>query len=431
MKSLNVILILTAFAVFLSLNFVAGQTATCQDSDGGLSYYILGRTIIPGTDTLPNGQVVTTTNFKDDVCNGDSLTEYSCSGSQRIETIFSCSNDCADGACIKDECDFIGTVNYNYGTNGEFCDADGTWKTLKANEQSCLNDYECDIGTCSEGICGGRYEVIAERGNLIQQIWNFLSGTECIPGEDDCRADDFLIRTCGATGLWEEKNAFVIGRCGYNPSGDECTINSCSGNVFLECVEGVLVNRGNVNGECGYNSGGSGPSGCTPRWVCTLWSNLGSGGAGCGTRTCTDRNYCNKPQTKPIESRTCPGVASFCGDGVCDSNENEITCLADCPKALFCGDGTCSSDESSLTCSEDCKPEKPKNKWWIFWFIAILFLAAIAGVGYAIYRKATKEEKSINANIESKKKEINLPKNIPSNSYMKKPEVKNIKKGNR
>ena len=363
-------------------------------------------------------------------------------------------------------CSNIGQVDYQRGVNGEYCDADGTWKSLKANGLSCGNDFECDIGTCVDGVCGGRYEGFSERGNLIQQIWNFLSGTECEPGEDDCREDHLLIRTCGSTGLWEDKNSFVIGRCGYTITPNLCSADSCNGNIFLECVSGVLINRGNVdgkcnyttpiqpctanscdgenflecvsgslvsrgnvNGQCGYNSGGGGGGGgggsCTPIWRCGNWSNLIQS---CGTRTCTDRNNCNKPQTKPIESKQCPGVASFCGDGACDANENENTCLVDCPKVSECGNGVCGADESSLSCSLDCPAEKPQSKWWIFWIIVFLFLAAIAGVGYAIYRKTTKEEKGVNANIESKKNEI-PQKNISQNSPMKRMGTKNIKKG--
>ena len=317
---------------------------------------------------------------------------------------------------------FVGEVNY---TINSYCDADGTWKLLKANGLSCGNDFECDIGTCSESVCGGRYESFSERGNLIAQIWNFLSGTECEPGEEGCEGTYFLM--CGATGLWENKGP-VDGKCGYVPTG--CTEDSCEGEVYLECVDGTLVNRGNVNGQCGYSSGpgpGPGPGGCTPIWRCGNWSNLIQN---CGTRICTDRNNCNKPQTKPIESKQCPGVASFCGDGACDANENENTCLVDCPKQSLCGDGTCSSDESSVTCSEDCKPIKPKSKMWIFWLIVFLFLAAIAGVGYAIYKKAIKSEKGVNANIELKKKqETNVLKSgSASNIQMKKPEMKGMKR---
>jgi formylglycine-generating enzyme len=45
-------------------------------------------------------------------------------------------------------------------------------------------------------------------------------------------------------------------------------------------------------------------------------------------------------------------VGTVCGDGVCESPENALTCPGDCP--TLCGDGLCSGDESPLSCSADC-----------------------------------------------------------------------------
>src|SRR3989344_3642126 len=137
---------------------------------------------------------------------------------------------------------FAGEVNY---TLNSYCATDGTWKSLKANGLSCGNDFECDIGTCSEGVCGGRYESFSERGNLIQQIWNFLSGTECEPGEEGCEGTNYLL--CGATGLWENKGQ-VDGKCNYNAV--ECNADKCEGTIYYECVNSFFVNRGQVNGIC-------------------------------------------------------------------------------------------------------------------------------------------------------------------------------------
>ncbi|MFC1510613.1 LamG-like jellyroll fold domain-containing protein [Candidatus Omnitrophota bacterium] len=42
-----------------------------------------------------------------------------------------------------------------------------------------------------------------------------------------------------------------------------------------------------------------------------------------------------------------------CGDGVCNSNETDITCAEDCV-VVKCGDGVCSEDENCSSCSADC-----------------------------------------------------------------------------
>ncbi|MBN1792905.1 putative metal-binding motif-containing protein [Candidatus Woesearchaeota archaeon] len=47
----------------------------------------------------------------------------------------------------------------------------------------------------------------------------------------------------------------------------------------------------------------------------------------------------------------------FCGDGVCDLDENCSSCSADCgecPALPFCGDGVCNGDENCSSCETDC-----------------------------------------------------------------------------
>jgi hypothetical protein len=46
------------------------------------------------------------------------------------------------------------------------------------------------------------------------------------------------------------------------------------------------------------------------------------------------------------------GGGSVCGNGICESPENALTCPGDCP--TLCGDGLCSGDEDPLVCSLDC-----------------------------------------------------------------------------
>ncbi|MGM0597562.1 MAG: hypothetical protein ACQES9_11035 [Myxococcota bacterium] len=47
---------------------------------------------------------------------------------------------------------------------------------------------------------------------------------------------------------------------------------------------------------------------------------------------------------------------AYCGDGVCDADEDIDTCPEDC--GPVCGDGYCEGDEDAWTCVEDCGVEE-------------------------------------------------------------------------
>jgi len=46
----------------------------------------------------------------------------------------------------------------------------------------------------------------------------------------------------------------------------------------------------------------------------------------------------------------------FCGDNICDENENCSICPSDCEECPieYCGDGSCNNGETCLSCSQDC-----------------------------------------------------------------------------
>lgn len=46
---------------------------------------------------------------------------------------------------------------------------------------------------------------------------------------------------------------------------------------------------------------------------------------------------------------------AFCGDGICQTNEDYQNCPQDCKQEWFCGDGTCQTNETYQTCPQDCK----------------------------------------------------------------------------
>ncbi|MBI2575527.1 hypothetical protein HYV82_06605 [Candidatus Woesearchaeota archaeon] len=76
-----------------------------------------------------------------------------------------------------------------------------------------------------------------------------------------------------------------------------------------------------------------------------LNSDAGNCGA-CGIRCANGRNCVNGVCISPPP-------AFYCGDGVCDTNENSASCQADCPEpAHVCGDDVCYDDEKD--CCRDC-----------------------------------------------------------------------------
>ncbi|MCX6745905.1 MAG: hypothetical protein NTX00_02690 [Candidatus Parcubacteria bacterium] len=93
--------------------------------------------------------------------------------------------------------------------------------------------------------------------------------------------------------------------------------------------------------------------------------------------------YFYKPQPKVVLNVNKPGVnlnippsplpveqpKEFCGDGICQANEDYNTCPLDCPAPPppppveqpkeFCGDGICQANENYIICSLDCQPPPP------------------------------------------------------------------------
>ncbi|NCN03600.1 MAG: hypothetical protein GW942_00830 [Candidatus Pacebacteria bacterium] len=60
-------------------------------------------------------------------------------------------------------------------------------------------------------------------------------------------------------------------------------------------------------------------------------------------------------------------VSQSCGNEICESNENCLSCSQDCGScaAQTCGDNFCTGFESCLTCSEDCGVCAVENgSWW-------------------------------------------------------------------
>jgi len=65
------------------------------------------------------------------------------------------------------------------------------------------------------------------------------------------------------------------------------------------------------------------------------------------------------------------GGSLQCGNGVCDSGENEINCPADCAPG-YCGDGICKGGETSDNCPADCG-----QGWWIWIVVGVIAIISV------------------------------------------------------
>jgi len=95
---------------------------------------------------------------------------------------------------------------------------------------------------------------------------------------------------------------------------------------------------------------------CTENWICSEWSPCYPNGT--QYRNCTDLNRCGTTRNKPVEIQNCTYIPpTYCGDGICQSDENCSSCEIDCgrcPGIPLCGNNICEEDENCSTCPEDC-----------------------------------------------------------------------------
>jgi len=282
--------------------------------------------------------------------------------------------------------------------NGKYCEYDGNLYFLKSNGAICINDYECQVQSCVEGVCSEKYSAFFENENLIQQILGLFSGWECTPGEVKCEGTVYFM--CGSEGAWENKGN-VDGQCSYNDDDDNNGGSSGSGggidivivspkNITYSTQQILLEvkDRSNDARKWWYSLNGETKKDFDGSEI--IYANIGSNNIIVYASE-TSSFYDEK---KEIRFSVITQVTSYCGNGYCDAGESCSSCSGDCGvcepiKTWKCGDGTCNSDESSYTCPADCTPVNPKNYWWILVVVGILVLAIVV----YIYREEIKKTK--------------------------------------
>lgn len=124
---------------------------------------------------------------------------------------------------------------------------------------------------------------------------------------------------------------------------------------------------------------------CEELWECTGWSECVDEEQ---ARTCTDKNECGTTENKPAETQVCE-MASYCGDGACDEDEDCATCIADC------------GCEEGMKCVNDVCIKKSNTPLIV---MAGLVVAAILFL--VLYLKVFKKEGEKEEKEENKEKEV-------------------------
>jgi hypothetical protein len=208
--------------------------------------------------------------------------------------------------------------------NGVDDDCDGS-----IDEDLARSCYTGPSGTNGVGICHGGTQTCSdgEWGTCEGQVTP--QSEACGDGKDnDC--DGSVDEGCGGGGRRGGGRTYYCGD-GFVTGDEECEKDEDCGEGYLceEC-KCVLV--------------------CVEDWECTEWGECSE--EGIQTRTCTDNNDCGTSENKPSESQTCKYEAG----------EMEVTPLSE----VFCGNDVCDGNEDCGSCPEDCGECAPEGVTGLF-----------------------------------------------------------------
>lgn len=292
-----------------------------------------------------------------------------------------------------ESCSNVGEIDY---TLNQYCDIDGTLKTLKADGSSCLNDYECSIGECKEGLCQIKSSIVTS-SSLFSDIWDFIRGVQCDSSNQSyiCKSGSNHAYLCGSNNLTEDKGQ-INGVCGYSSNSENNNGGSSGGgggssgssiSILIYSPQNKTYNSRTIPLQVGdrYNS--------AKYWRYSL--NNGNKIDFTPNTTIT-ANYGNnllivygrQTQSSTIEISkqvtfiVTQSSSNSCGDNICSLTESCSSCERDCGNCnvpvTACGDNKCDKEnESSANCPQDCKPKT--NLVYILIIIILIILILIVG----------------------------------------------------
>lgn len=313
------------------------QQDLCTDSDGGLSVYVKG--------TATNGTLTGV-----DVCNGNRILEYYCSGSGLYKLSQPCTYGCSNGrcnpqsiqppaptaTCTDSDSGSVFTVQ-GTATNGtmtltDICDGNDlieyfcSGTVLYELSQPCT--YGCSAGRCNpQSITPGSECTDTDGGQDVNTKGIAAKGTLIL--SDTCNGTSILEYFCSENDMYELSQV-----CPYGCSNGRC--NSASDPQPLSCSD--------TDGGITYNTKGT-----VTRGTYT------------GTDYCFTTNpqivseyYCKSDGTVGSETYTCPNT---CSDGQCITSsvpdpvpdDNSCTSHTSCGYKKRCIGGEC----VSVQCTSD------------------------------------------------------------------------------
>jgi hypothetical protein len=323
----------------------SGSDASCDNQSHDVSY--IQQSIEPGTYIIK----VYGTNSWSQTQTGDYTLYVSsgmlgCTDSQAcnynpdaIQDNGSC-NYGVNGYC-GDEitgCRDVIACNYNpyasyyegdqYSFDGEGCDYGDSYQF---DHNGTVLSAVCIPGCQDESACN--YNSAA---NMV--MYDMLTGLPIEDEDESC----YYAATCSDGSTDCSCNIFGCqdaAACNYNPEANQDSENcyyghECSDGSFAcnpnNCPEGGNVYGCTDDAACNYNPD------ATVNWNCAYEIECPNGTSACDIESCSDE------------------VVEVCGDGVCDTNEDSISCPQDCGEESYCGDNICDDNETSSWCPHDC-----------------------------------------------------------------------------
>ncbi|MFC1682544.1 hypothetical protein ACFL0X_02920, partial [Nanoarchaeota archaeon] len=389
-----------------------GFFSCCKcSSDGGCENFYESKPVCDTgsgkcVECIVNSDCSTGEICEDNVCeevecivNSDCSTGEICEDNVCEEVPPGCVPDCLDKNCGGDGCGGscgICEDEWKCSENGNCVYNLNCLDTCDFLDYGCGTHTICDVsvncGTCSSGyFCNETYTCVV-LGSECTSDSDCDSGEECLGGE--CVDED----NGGSSSGGGDSDAIDI--VIYSPQN--ITYGSTS----------ILLKVGDLNENARYwkysLNGGSRVS-FVPN--ATLNADLGSN----ILKIYAKQNSNSIDYVKQvIFSVVVSGVGSFCGDGVCDSNEGCSDCSLDCgvcEVSEFCGDSICGDYESGFSCPEDCGGVSESDSDWLFYFVIFLIVFIFLVVVYLIIRGIRKfrSKQESNTNFKKPFNKINKP----------------------
>ncbi len=236
------------------------------------------------------------------------------------------------------------------------------------------------------------------------QVLKSPYGSDCVDSDGD-GFDDCYVGDEGDDGnVFDCDDSEILVNPGENEICDDGLDNDCDGEVDENCdVDDYDCEDGDTR-ECGIDIGNceKGIETCVDGY----WGDC-EGSVGPSSEVCDDGldNDCDG-----FVDEGCDASESYCGDGICDSDENCESCISDCSCFSYelCIKGVCESYSDSEYPLEDDElfiiddSEEDVNYWL---YILGILIPLLGGIFWFVLKKRKKNKKG--KKVKNQKKKLN------------------------